>query len=111
MTTAYIAISRSPSLILPQALQVRPSAQSAADLLLYYSMACDFIHNDHAIEEKAFFPATETTAAAPGLMDTNCKQHRKLGLASESFRKYAHETARAAYDVEALQGVDQELAM
>jgi hemerythrin-like domain-containing protein len=110
MAQTHNTIFRGLNAIYHQARQVVAGTKDAADLLLFCSIACDFIECHHHAEETAYFPAIEEAADLPGMMNGNVEQHHALEEGLDRFRRYASDTNKWEYDPEELRRVIEELA-
>jgi sterol-4alpha-carboxylate 3-dehydrogenase (decarboxylating) len=110
MALTHNTIFRGLNAVYHQAPGVLPGTQEATDLLFYCSVAWDFIHSHHVIEESIYFPKIEEATGVPGLMSDNVEQHRQLEAGLERLRKYAQETRKEDYDAEKLRAIIEDLA-
>ena len=110
MALTHNTMLRGLNAIYHQAPFVQPSTKAASDLLLYCSVAYDFIHSHHTMEENTYFPAIEAACNIPGLMSENVKQHQELEAGLTALQRYARETPVSAYSSDHLRRLIDDMA-
>ena len=71
---------------------IESGSQDAVDLFTYSRFICELIGAHHDWEEKNYFPALETFAGQPGILESNIEQHHAFEEGLREFHEYCKQS-------------------